>query len=102
VPRRRLADAEIRADFLSSAAAENEALRLRQSRAVKELEADAAAARARVRELDILTEKQSSMLQAHAQSQGQLDETVRQLQQVPSASLSSAVCAAHRPLAEFA
>ena len=85
--RRRLADAEDRLDALSSAAAENEASRLRQSRAVQALEADAAAARARVRELEVLTEKQTSMLQAHSQSESQLEETIRQLQQVIAASL---------------
>lgn len=90
--RRRLADAEDRLDALSSAAAENEASRLRQSRAVQALEADAAAARARVRELEVLTEKQTSMLQAHSQSGSQLEETIRQLQQVIADSLLNSFC----------
>ena len=94
--RRRLADTEDRLDALSSAAAENEAFRLRQSRAVQALEADAAAARARVRELEVLTEKQTSMLQAHSQSGSQLEETIRQLQQVIADSLFELFLSSHR------
>ncbi len=79
---RRLADAEDRLDAVSSAAAANDAARLRQTQTLQALEVDAAGARARTRELEVLSQQQASLLQARAQAEMQLEETVRQLQQV--------------------
>jgi hypothetical protein len=79
---RRLSDAEDRLDAISSAAAANEAAWLQQSKTLQALETDAAHARARMRELEDFSQQQTSMLQARVQAEGQLEETIRQLQQV--------------------
>ena len=80
--RRRLAEAEDLLSSATAAAAANEAFRARQAQAVQTLELDAAEARARVRELEFFAQQQTTLLQTRAQSEGEFEETIRQLQQV--------------------
>ena len=82
---RRLDEAEDRvraAAAAAAAAAASEASHARQAKALVKFESDAAEARARVQELEVTGQQQAASLQARMQSEGQMEETIRQLQQV--------------------
>ncbi len=79
---RRLVEAEDRLDAAAAAAAAAEALRTRQANALQASESTAAQARIRVGELEATLEQQTLLLQARAQKEGQLEESLKQLQQV--------------------
>ncbi len=79
---RRLDEAEDRLHAAAAAAAASEACHARQENSLAKFESDAAEARARVQELEATCQQQAASLQARMQSQGQMEETIRQLQQV--------------------
>ena len=79
---RRLDEAEDRVRAAAAAAAVSEASHARQAKALVKFESDAAEARARVQELEVTCQQQAASLQARMQSEGQMEETIRQLQQV--------------------
>jgi chromosome segregation ATPase len=79
---RRLDEAEDRVRAAAAAAAASEASHARQAKALVKFASDAAEARARVQELEVTCQQQAASLQARMQSEGQMEETIRQLQQV--------------------
>ena len=86
---RRLVEAEDRLDAAAVAAASAEALQTRQAKALQALESDAAQARVGVGELEAALQQQALLLQARAQKEVQLEETVKQLEQVRRAAAAA-------------
>jgi hypothetical protein len=79
VLRRRLSEAEDRLDAAAAAAAANEESRLRLSQA---LQSEAAQARGRAQELEVVSQQHAALMQTRAQSERQHEETISQLRQV--------------------
>ena len=64
-------------------------MQTRQAKALQALESDAAQARVRVGELEAALQQQALLLQVRAQKEVQLEETVKQLQQVRRAAAAA-------------
>jgi hypothetical protein len=81
---RQLVETEERLAAATAALAASESSCALQVKALQRMESDFAAVQARVRELETLSQHQTSLLHSRVQSESQLEEAVKQLQQVLS------------------